>query len=53
MTETCFCGHDLFSHDEYGPCDNCTCRGWNGCLVIAKGDFGFSLDAPANGGSDG
>lgn len=43
---TCFCGHDLFCHDDYGPCHanismghnksrRCDCRAWAGCLVIA------------------
>lgn len=31
---TCFCGHGLSNHDDYGPCDQCSCFYWHGCLVI-------------------
>ncbi len=33
----CFCGHGLFDHDEYGPCERCTCLAWHGCLVVGSG----------------
>lgn len=35
----CFCGHGLFDHDEYGPCEKCPnggCRAWVGCLVVGR-----------------